>query len=180
MPEEARHRSGRHAASASTGSESKEVGSGGWSGRFVRSLSGWWIPGFLLVGMSLVILSVLSPHLIFSATTPTGGDMGAHVLVPAYLRDVLLPQGRVLGWSQSWFGGFPVFYYYFPLPSLVIVALDVFLPYGVAFKVATVLGLVGTPPAAFFLARCLNLGRMVSVVAATSGVVFGFLESYTI
>ena len=130
--------------------------------------------------MSLVVLAVLNPHLIVQANTPTGGDMGAHVLGPAYLRDVLLPQGRVLGWSQAWFAGFPAFYFYFPLPSLVIVLLDVFLPYGVAFKVVTVLGLLGTPPAAYYLARSLNLGRVVSAVAAAAGVVFVFMESYTI
>lgn len=106
--------------------------------------------------------------------------MGAHVLGPAYLRDVLLPQGRILGWSQSWFAGFPAFYFYFPLPSLTIVLLDFFLPYGVAFKIVTVVGLVATPPAAYYLARSLNLGKMVSVVAAASGVVFVFMESFTI
>lgn len=130
--------------------------------------------------MSLVVLAVLNPPLILSSTTPTGGDMGAHVLGPAYLRDVLLPQGRILGWSQSWFAGFPMFYFYFPLPSLVIVFLDFFIPYGVAFKVVTVLGLIGTPPAAYYLARSLNLGRLVSAVAAAAGVVFVFMESYTI
>lgn len=130
--------------------------------------------------MSLVVLAVLNPPLLLSATTPTGGDMGAHVLGPAYLRDVLLPQGRILGWSQSWFAGFPAFYFYFPLPSLTIVLLDFFLPYGVAFKIVTVLGLVATPPAAYYLARSLDLGKMVSVVAAASGVVFVFMESFTI
>ncbi len=138
------------------------------------------MPALLLGGMVLVILSVLEPRLILTANTPTGGDMGAHVLGPAYLRDVLLPQGRVMGWSQAWFAGFPIFYFYFPLPSLVIVFLDLFLPYGVAFKIVTVLGLLGTPVAAYYLARSLQLGRVVSVVAASSGVVFVFMESYTI
>ena len=32
--------------------------------------------------------------------------MGAHVLGPAYLRDVLLPGGRIIGWSNYWFAGF--------------------------------------------------------------------------
>ncbi|HSJ35168.1 MAG TPA: hypothetical protein VLB85_08960 [Acidimicrobiia bacterium] len=138
------------------------------------------MPTLLLAAMSLVVLAVLNPGLLLSSTTPTGGDMGAHVLGPAYLRDVLLPQGRILGWSQTWFAGFPAFYFYFPLPSLAIVILDFFLPYGVAFKIVTVLGLLGTPPAAYYLARSLKLGRMVSVVAAGAGVVFVFMESFTI
>jgi uncharacterized membrane protein len=86
------------------------------------------LPAILLVASSLVVFIVMNPALIFSATTPTGGDTGAHVFGPAYLRDTLLPEGRILGWSNDWFAGFPAFYFYFPLPSLVIVALDVVLP----------------------------------------------------
>lgn len=57
-----------------------------------------------LVGLvSLVIFFILRPDLIFQNNTPSGGDMGAHVLVPAYLRDNLLPNLRVAGWSNDWF-----------------------------------------------------------------------------
>jgi hypothetical protein len=139
-----------------------------------------WPIVFVLSGISLVIFVVMNPWLIISATTPTGGDMGAHVLGPAYLRDSLLSEGRILGWSNDWFAGFPAFYFYFPLPSLTIVFLDLFLPYGVAFKVVTVLGLLATPPAAYFLARSMRLGKHVSLIAAGSGVVFAFFESYSI
>lgn len=150
------------------------------SDRIKAARGKWWFPALALGLMSVIVLSVLNPHLLLSSTTPTGGDMGAHVLGPAYLRDVLLPQGKILGWSQSWFAGFPAFYFYFPLPSLTIVFLDLFLPYGVAFKVVTVLGLLGTPPAAYYLARSLRLGRTVSLIAASSGVVFVFMESFSI
>ena len=138
------------------------------------------LPVLLIAGTSLVILLVLNPWLIFSSTTPTGGDMGAHVFGPAYPRDSLLPEGRILGWSNDWFAGFPAFYFYFPLPSLTIVALDVFLPYGVAFKMATVLGLLALPPAIYFHTRALRLAKSVSLIAAGSGVVFAFYESYSI
>ena len=139
-----------------------------------------WPAALTLAGISLVILVVMNPWWIFSATTPTGGDMGAHVLGPAYLRDTLLPEGRILGWSNDWFAGFPAFYFYFPLPSLTIVFLDLFLPYGVAFKVVTVMGLLATPPAAYFFARSIRLGKHISLVAAGAGVVFAFFESYSI
>ena len=133
-----------------------------------------------LAGISLVIFLVMNPWWIVSSTTPTGGDMGAHVLGPAYLRDTLLPEGRILGWSNDWFAGYPAFYFYFPLPSLTIVFLDLFLPYGVAFKIVTVLGLLATPPAAYYLARSMKLGKQISLVAAGAGVVFAFFESYSI
>lgn len=134
----------------------------------------------LIAGTSLIIFLVLNPWLIFSATTPTGGDTGAHVFGPAYLRDNLLPAGRVMGWSNDWFAGFPAFYFYFPLPSLTIVALDLILPYGVAFKIVTVIGLLALPPSIYFHTRAMTLGRHVSLIAAGTGAVFAFLESYSI
>jgi hypothetical protein len=138
------------------------------------------LPAVLLIAMSLVIFIVMNPGLIFSSTTPTGGDTGAHVFGPAYLRDNLLPEGRILGWSNDWFAGFPAFYFYFPLPSLAIVLLDFFLPYGVAFKIVTVLGLLAMAPAIYFHTRALNMGRHVALVSAGAGAVFAFYESYSI
>ncbi len=59
----------------------------------------------------------LQPHLLLTNTTPSGGDMGAHVWGPAYLRDTLLPSGRITGWTMDWYAGFPALTFYFPLPS---------------------------------------------------------------
>ncbi len=133
-----------------------------------------------IASVSLVIFIILNPWLVFSSTTPTGGDMGAHVFGPAFLRDNLLPEGRILGWSNDWFAGFPAFYFYFPLPSLTIVFLDLFLPYGVAFKTVTVAGLVALPFATYFHARCISLSKSVSVVTASAAAVFAFMESFNI
>lgn len=138
------------------------------------------LPAIVLIATSLVILTVMNPGLILSASTPTGGDTGAHVFGPAFLRDTLLPEGRILGWSNDWFAGFPAFYFYFPLPSLVIVFLDLFIPYGVAFKIVTTLGLLAMAPAIYFHTRTLRLGRHIGLVAAGSGAVFAFYESYSI
>jgi len=138
------------------------------------------LPIVLVAGASLIIFVVMNPWLIFTATTPTGGDMGAHVFGPAYLRDNLLPEGRILGWSNDWFAGFPAFYFYFPLPSLTIIALDLLVPYGVAFKLVTVLGLLALPPAIYFHTRAMRLNRQIALIAAGAGVVFAFLESFSI
>jgi len=67
----------------------------------------------------------LRPGLWLDNTTPTGGDMGAHVWSPAYLRDVLLPNFRLTGWSPDWYAGFPAFTFYMVIPSLFIVILNV-------------------------------------------------------
>ena len=65
---------------------------------------------------------------LWSRATPTGGDMGAHVWGPAYLKDTLLASFRLSGWSQDWYAGFPVYTFYMVVPALAIVALDVGLP----------------------------------------------------
>lgn len=129
--------------------------------------------------VSVATLLAVAPHLLLVANTPTGGDMGAHVLGPAYLRDVLLPSGRIMGWSNHWFAGFPIFYFYFPLPSLAIVALDLVLPYGVAFKTMTVVGLVALAPATYFLVRSMGFARPVAAVAAAAGGAYAFMETPT-
>ena len=141
-----------------------------------------WTPraSAVAVGVvSLATLTALAPHLLLVANTPTGGDMGAHVLGPAYLRDVLLPGGRIMGWSNYWFAGFPIFYFYFPLPSLVIVGLDLLLPYGVAFKLVSVVGLVALAPASYFLVRSMGFARPVAAIAAAAGGAYAFMETPT-
>src|SRR5688572_8075936 len=61
------------------------------------------------VMMNVVHLNPLSSarDLVFDDTTPTGGDFGAHVWGPAFLRDHLLPNWRFNGWSMDWYAGMP-------------------------------------------------------------------------
>ncbi len=117
---------------------------------------------------------------ILVANTPTGGDMGAHVLLPQVLKDVLLPSGRLFGWSSTWYAGFPALYFYFPIPALVTVLLDAFLPYGVAFKLVTIVGLVALPVATYAFLRLLAFSRPVAALAALTGSMFVFMESFSI
>ncbi len=76
------------------------------------------------VGTALV-LATLHPTNLFSDSTPTGGDMGAHVWGPRYLLDELIPNLRLSGWSPDWYDGFPAYQFYMVVPSLFIVALHV-------------------------------------------------------
>ena len=86
--------------------------------------------GAVLVGavvaatVAFVVVN-LRPWLWFDDTTPTGGDLGAHVWAPAYLRDVLIPELRLTGWTHDWYAGFPAFAFYMVIPSLLVVIVDV-------------------------------------------------------
>ena len=74
--------------------------------------------------MVAFVVANLRPWLWFVDTTPTGGDLGAHVWAPAYLRDVLIPEFRLTGWTHDWYAGFPAFTFYMVVPSLLVVVVD--------------------------------------------------------
>lgn len=99
------------------------------------------VTGAIVALCSIFVFSQLQPDLIFSDTTPTGGDMGAHVWGPAFLRDELLPRFQLSGWTPDWYGGFPAFHFYMVIPALAIVVLDVGLqPLVAAFVLVFIFG----------------------------------------
>ena len=124
-----------------------------------RGVSKWFVVAAIAAPTLLIFLTMsglLGPFFrdgqplwrlpyLFIANTPTGGDMGAHVLLPKVMMENLLPTGNLLGWSMDWYAGFPVMYFYFPLPAITTVLLDLLLPYGVAFKLVAIVGLVALP-----------------------------------
>jgi len=134
----------------------------------------------LLVGVSTIVaVKVVQPTLLFKNTTPTGGDMGAHVWAPAYLRDHLLPW-KLSGWSMDWYSGLPVYRFYMVLPALFILALDVLLPYGVAFKLVAVAGIVTLPVCCWLFGRLARFAYPLPELFAVVGMIFLLDESYTI
>ena len=131
-------------------------------------------------GAVVFVLSQLDPSLLLANTTTTGGDMGAHVWAPAYLRDHLLPDGRLTGWAPDWYAGFPALTFYFPLPSLLIVGLDLLLPYDIAFKLVSVSGIVALPVAMWAFAKLAGLRFPVPPILAVATLPFLFDTGFTI
>lgn len=137
----------------------------------------WRAVAIVVVGACMiVVLWQLDPPLLLRNTTANGGDMGAHVWFPAYLRDHLLPSWRVAGWSPDWFAGFPAGQFYFPLPALLVVFLDFFLPYNVAFKLITALGPVLLSLSAYGLGRGLKIRRPGPELFAVTATMFLFFK----
>ncbi|MDP6482046.1 MAG: hypothetical protein QF522_09260, partial [Acidimicrobiales bacterium] len=96
-----------------------------------------WVTA-VVVGLScLFVLWVVNPSgVLFTDTTPTGGDLGAHVWGPAFIRDELLPRFRLTGWTPDWYAGFPAFHFYMVVPMLAVVAVNVGLVVPLAVPVA--------------------------------------------
>src|SRR5215218_9499463 len=142
----------------------------------------WWDRLETWVGVGVVavccvfVLFQLQPDLLLRNTTTTGGDTGAHVWWPAYLRDHLLPQGRIAGWAPDWFAGFPAGQFYFPFPALLIVGLDTVLPYNIAFKLITALGPIALPTAAYAFGRGVRAPRPAPALFAVGATVLLFFK----
>ncbi len=134
--------------------------------------------------MLIVHFNPLSPSrdLLLDNTTPTGGDMGAHVWAPAFLRDHFLPNFQLSGWSMDWYGGLPLYRFYMVIPALAIVALDAvpFVAYGVAFKIVAASGLLTFPFACWAFGRLANFRHPIPELFAFGGLCFLLDESFEI
>src|SRR5690606_35086499 len=150
--------------------------------------------------------------------------MGAHVWGPAYLRDHLLPDLRLSGWTPDWYAGFPAFQFYMVVPAHAIVVLNVGvhfllagavtvawaaglvalwrrrpgllvpalratpflvalawpLPYGIAFELVVVAGLVAMPVTAWALGRLSGLPFPVPALFSAAALLFVFDRSFNI
>jgi len=138
------------------------------------------ITGVVLALCCLYIFWQLRPDLLFRQTLPAGGDMGAHVWGPNYLRHHLLSHGRVTGWAPDWYGGFPFLTFYFPLPSLVIALASFLIPYDIAFKLVSVSGLIALPVAAYLFGRLSGMRFPSPVLMGLAMVPFVFDRAWTI
>jgi hypothetical protein len=127
----------------------------------------------------LVLLKTLHWNLILTATTAAGGDMGSHHYVASFLREDLLPRGRVTGWAPGWFAGIPMLTFYFPLPYVLIALLSFPLGDQVAFKLVTVLGLLALPLTSWGAFRVLRLREPAPLLAACGATVFLFMAQAT-
>ena len=134
----------------------------------------------VVAGVTLVALSQLHPSLLLSNTTTAGGDTGAHVIMPAFMKSHLLTHGQLTGWDPGWYDGFPLYTFYFPLPGLITVLFNAVVNYNVAFKLVTVLGTLTLPVCAWAFGRLAGLRDPGPGCLAAATLPFLFEPSFTI
>ncbi len=134
---------------------------------------------FIVLALIFVIWQ-LHPSLILSSSTTTGGDTGAHFIVPWLAEHQVFNHFRLTGWSSAWYDGFPLLGFYFPLPSILVALLNLFITYTVAFKLITVLGSLILIPSLYILGKKFDLPRPIPLCVALVGVGYLFDTSYTI
>jgi hypothetical protein len=145
--------------------------------------SWWWVPGAITVitiaSVIVVTLSQLHPGMLLTNTTTTGGDTGAHIAMPKYL-ETLLSHGHLTGWDPGWYDGFPLYTFYFTIPDLFIAIGGWVIPYGVAFKLGTILGSVLLPICAWACGRFFRLRAPLPTLLAAATLPFLFDYTFTI
>jgi len=139
--------------------------------------------GALDAAVILVVIWVtvwsLHPSLLFNSSLLTGGDTGAHLALPAYLKT----QGDLFNltpWYPGWFAGMPAYTYYFVLPDLLAVLASYVIGFAVAFKLATILGSVLMPITAYAMGRLFRAPRPIPAALAVATLPFLFDASFTI
>ncbi len=150
-----------------------------WHSFLAMPIEGW-ISLFVVVSCAVFVFYSLGPSNILAKNTPAGGDMGAHVWAPAYLRDHLIPSGRLSGWTPDWYAGFPAFTFYMIIPSLAIALLSFVIPYGIAFKLIAISGVVSLPIAAWAFGRLSRMPFPCAPLLAVGATAFLFDRSFSI
>ena len=126
----------------------------------------------------IVLILFLRVDLVFENNTPTGGDMGAHIVaIDTFIKD-FMPNFQINGWSNDWFGGYPLYYFYFPLPAIITFFLNLIFPFGIAFKIMVVLSIILVVYSIEKL--MIKTSNQISIYGATAGLFYVFTESFTI
>lgn len=136
-----------------------------------------WTNAALLLLIFAFLLSYFDPKLLFSDTTPTGGDTPSHFATAVLFRDVLLHHFQITSWNYGNLAGYPLFQYYFPLPFILCALLSLVLPITVSFKIVSVLGVFLLTPAAFYFLKRLDLPFPAPILGAGATLPFLFVES---
>jgi len=123
------------------------------------------------------LLSFFQPSHLLLKTIITGGDTPSHYAAAHYLVHTLLPGGKIMGWMQGNYAGFPLFQFYFPLPFLLAALLQLVIPLEIAFKVATVLGTFLLPVCTYGCLKLLDQPSPVRLTGAAFTLPFLFMES---
>lgn len=135
----------------------------------------------VLALVAFIIVWSLHPNLVFSNSLLTGGDTGAHLALPAYLRATnALFHLNLTPWYPGWFAGMPAYTYYFVLPDVLATLASYVIGFAVAFKLATILGSILMPVTAYWMARLFRAPRPVPIALAVATLPFLFDASFTI
>jgi hypothetical protein len=133
---------------------------------------------FIKVALGSLLLVFLRIELVFSDLLPTGGDMGAHIVPTKFFVTELFNNFKLSGWSQDWFAGYPVYYFYFPLPPIITSLLNFLFPFSISFKTMVLISQVLLVVSIEMLMR--KKSKVFSFYGFGVGLLYLLTESFTI
>ncbi len=131
----------------------------------------------IIISIFVFLLKFFKPELLLSRTITSGGDTASQYYPAKYMADYLLPSGKIIGWSPGWYGGMPMFQFYFPLPFLLMSLLSYAMPLQIAFKIITVLGIFLLPAMVFLSLKIMKFEFPVPITGALFTLPFLFMEA---
>jgi len=133
----------------------------------------------ILAVILIFLLYHLKPELILNTKTPTGGDYGSHLNAAYYAKEHLW-DGKLIGLYPDWMAGLPIFQFYFVLPYALIALLSYVLPFVVAFKIISLLGIFLLPICIFFMMKLLDFKFPAPIIAAIFSLFVLFDGTYSV
>ena len=128
--------------------------------------------GITLAFIVSFLFSYFDYRNLFSLTITSGGDTASHYFTVQYLRDYLLPHGKLTGWCQGNLGGFPMLQNYFPLPFLTMAVLSWIMPLQIAFKLVSIAGIFLLPICTYLFFRLLKQPFPVPIIGSAISMFF--------
>ncbi len=133
----------------------------------------------VLIIISLFIAWAMNLEQCLLQTTPAGGDMSSHFTALHFLKNRILPDFRVIGWSYGNYAGFPLFQFYFPLPFLITAVAGLVVPLETAFKFMCVGSVIMLPFCIYRFATSLRFPFPAPALAAVFTMPFLFNDSHS-
>lgn len=119
------------------------------------------------------------PPVFWTNGPATGGDTGTHFWPLYTLYHYGFPEGVLRVWNPANLAGEPHLVHYFPLPFILMAALAIFVPIGLAFNIGTIFPVMFLPIAVFICVEKLRCGRYSAITAAGFSVIALYNESFT-
>jgi len=131
----------------------------------------------ILTLVFFLILSFIDIKYILMKTITSGGDMASDYYPAKYMKDYLMPKFKFVGWAPGWYGGMPMFqFYFFPCFFLMFI-MSYIIPLEIAFKIVTLMGTFLLPLMTYFCFKFMKFKFPLPIIAAILILPFLFMEA---
>ncbi|MBU5690201.1 MAG: hypothetical protein QXM68_03600 [Candidatus Aenigmatarchaeota archaeon] len=135
------------------------------------------IVDFVIIFLITIFLATyFKPDYIFSNTTISAGDTVGHYYGTFIMNKYLIPNLKLIGWSNDWFLGYPAFQFYFPFVFFLTGLLGYLIPLNISFKIGTVLGVFLLPIMTYISFRLMKIKFPIPIIAASLTLILLFVE----